>query len=94
MSTEPPLNFNSSRGNPQTSVDCWKQCYRTALSIAEVFVLPTVSHSTCSFAGTKLGNDGVDLGLIRFRGHFPKGGYDVHTDGRDDQESAVTPTVR
>ena len=28
-----------------------------------------------------------DLGLIRFRGHFPKGGYDVHTDGRDPQES-------
>ena len=34
------------------------------------------------------------LGLIRFRGHFPKGGYDVHTDGRDDQEPAAAPAVR
>ena len=25
----------------------------------------------------------VQLGLIRFRGHFPKGGYDVH-DGNND----------
>jgi chemotaxis response regulator CheB len=37
---------------------------------------------------------GMPVGLIRFRGHFPKGGYDVHTDGRDDQEPAVTPAVR
>jgi TM2 domain-containing membrane protein YozV len=35
------------------------------------------------------------LGLIRFRGHFPKGGYDVHTDGRNDsQEPAPPPAVR
>ena len=32
------------------------------------------------------------MGLIRFRGHFPKGGYDVHTDGRDPQEA--TPARR
>jgi putative transposase len=35
------------------------------------------------------------LGLIRFRGHFPKGGYDVHTDGRNDSpEPAPPPAVR
>lgn len=35
------------------------------------------------------------LGLIRFRGHFPKGGYDVHDHGRDPQtEPATTPAVR
>ena len=32
--------------------------------------------------------------LIRFRGHLPKGGYDVHTDGRHLQESASAPAVR
>jgi DNA-binding NtrC family response regulator len=32
--------------------------------------------------------------LIRFGGHLPKGGYDVQTDGRDDQKPASTPTVR
>jgi hypothetical protein len=26
------------------------------------------------------------MGLIRFRGHFPKGGYDVH-DGRHETEA-------
>jgi len=29
------------------------------------------------------------LGLIRFRGHFPKGGYDVH-DGRQKTETYPT----
>ena len=33
-----------------------------------------------------------DLGLIRSRGHFPKGGYDV-PDGATNQESAPTPAV-
>ena len=32
------------------------------------------------------------LGLIRSRGHFPKGGYDV-PDGATNQESAPTPAV-
>jgi len=36
----------------------------------------------------------IGLGLIRFCGHFPKGGYDVHTDGRHLQESARAPAVR
>ncbi len=40
------------------------------------------------------GNWNSQLGLIRFRGHFPKGGYDVHDHGRDDQKPAVTPAVR
>ena len=34
----------------------------------------------------------MELGLIRFRGHFPKGGYDV-PDGATNQESAPTPAV-
>ena len=32
------------------------------------------------------------MGLIRSRGHFPKGGYDV-PDGATNQESAPTPAV-
>ena len=34
----------------------------------------------------------IELGLIRFRGHFPKGGYDVH-DGQTNQEPATPPGV-
>ena len=37
------------------------------------------------------GGQGV-LGLIRFRGHVPKGGYDVH-DAQDDEVPATTPAV-
>jgi transposase len=29
------------------------------------------------------------LRLIRFGGHLPKGGYDVHTNGRDDKEAGA-----
>ena len=32
------------------------------------------------------------VGLIRFRGHVPKGGYDVH-DAQDDEVPATTPAV-
>jgi hypothetical protein len=42
------------------SVACWKRCYRTPRSTAELCVLLTVSHSTCSSAGTKQENGGVD----------------------------------
>jgi hypothetical protein len=38
--------------------------------------------------------DLADVRLIRFGGHLPKGGYDVHTDGRDLHEPASTPAVR
>jgi hypothetical protein len=35
------------------------------------------------------------LGLIRFGGHLPKGGYDVHDDGREpEEEPASPPAVR
>jgi hypothetical protein len=34
------------------------------------------------------------LGLIRFGGHLPKGGYDVQTDGRAPQEPASAPAIR
>ena len=34
-----------------------------------------------------------EVGLIRFRGHLPKGGYDVQTDGRAPQASA-SPAIR
>jgi hypothetical protein len=39
---------------------------------------------------------GVDwhMRLIRFRGHLPKGGYDVQTDGRHFQTPAPAPAVR
>ena len=36
--------------------------------------------------------DGRLVGLIRSRGHFPKGGYDV-PDGATNQGSAPTPAV-
>ena len=36
--------------------------------------------------------ENVGVGLIRSRGHFPKGGYDV-PDGATNQESAPTPAV-
>jgi hypothetical protein len=32
--------------------------------------------------------------LIRFRGHLPKGGYDVPSDGRHPQAPAPAPAVR
>ena len=32
------------------------------------------------------------LGLIRFRGHIPKGGYDVH-DGQNNEAPASAPAV-
>src|SRR5262249_16995116 len=51
-----------------------KRCYRTAPSIAEVLVLPTISHSICSSAPTKQENGGVDgtrtRGLCRDRAAF------------------------
>jgi hypothetical protein len=47
---------------------------RTLLTVFGAFVL------RCIFSR---------LGLIRFRGHFPKGGYDVH-DGRDETETNPT----
>ena len=64
-----------------------------------------VPRQYASFAGIANGGDKCnaffdklirrELGLIRFRGHFPKGGYDVHTDGRSDsQEPAPPPAVR
>jgi hypothetical protein len=34
-----------------------------------------------------------DLRLIRFRGHFPKGGYDVHTDGEDSSKPAPASAI-
>jgi hypothetical protein len=33
------------------------------------------------------------LRLIRFRGHLPKGGYDVQTDGRHEEGSAPAPAL-
>jgi len=38
----------------------YKLCYRTVRLIGEVFCLLTISHSTCSFEATKLGNGVVD----------------------------------
>jgi Recombinase len=46
-------NFSTNRPNRPNSVDCSKRCFRTARSIAELSARPTVSHSTCSSAGTK-----------------------------------------
>ena len=66
--------FSTNRKIRPNSVDCSKRCYRTAPSIAEVSVLPTVRHSTCSSAGTKQEIGGVDgtrtRGLRRDRPAF------------------------
>jgi hypothetical protein len=45
---------------PAERAGCWIWCYRTALSIAEVFVPLTLSRSTCSCEGTKpeIGGEG------------------------------------
>ena len=34
------------------------------------------------------------MGLIRFGGHLPKGGYDVQTDGRAPHEPTSAPAIR
>jgi hypothetical protein len=41
----------------------------------------------------RYGADSEPMGLIRFSGHLPKGGYDVPTDGRHTQAPAA-PAVR
>jgi hypothetical protein len=41
----------------------------------------------------KTTTDPDDVRLIRFRGHLPKGGYDVQTDGRHFQAPAA-PAIR
>jgi hypothetical protein len=46
-------NFSTKRKRRPNSVGWSKQCHRTARSIAEVSVLLTVKHSTCSFERTK-----------------------------------------
>ena len=43
--------------------------------------------------GGTFGVGGVNtVGLIRFRGHIPKGGYDVH-DGQNNEAPASAPAV-
>ena len=58
----------------------------------------TVLKQIISRCVTKRGRTGVVswsvMGLIRFRGHFPKGGYDVHTDGRHFQEATPASPIR
>src|SRR6185295_1503020 len=54
-------------GSGGTAENGWKRGYRTALSIAEVFVLLTVSHSTCSFGRTKRARLAEREGFVRLR---------------------------
>ena len=35
----------------------------------------------------------IGMGLIRFRGHLPKGGYDVQTNGRYAQTPAAASAI-
>ena len=44
-------------------------------------------------AGQGVDLRGIHVGLIRFGGHLPKGGYDVPTDGTHLQEPAHAPAV-
>jgi hypothetical protein len=52
--------------DPTEQRRCSKSCYRTAPSIAEVFLLLTLRHSTCWSEATKQGMGGV--GGTRTRG--------------------------
>ena len=47
------------------------------------------THKPVMFRATVFGR----LRLIRFRGHLPKGGYDVPTDGRHEETPAATPAI-
>src|SRR5262249_12659944 len=55
---ERPNSFTKRRLRPN-SRDCSKRCFRTARSIAELFLLPTVRHSTCWPAATRQEIGGV-----------------------------------
>jgi FixJ family two-component response regulator len=63
-----------------------------AFSSAEAFLASNVvSETSCLIVDITM--PGM-LGLIRFRGHFAKGGYDVHDHGRDPQEATLASPVR
>jgi hypothetical protein len=66
---------------PRKFADC-RECGRQ-LSCALGFPLNT--------SGVFLERE--ELGLIRFRGHFPKGGYDVHNHARGPQEATTASPV-
>lgn len=53
--------------------------------------LPTLAGFPMMFVNRRSASGEVDL--IRFRGHLPKGGYDVQTDGRHPQAPAA-PAIR
>ena len=64
-------------------------------SIADrlIGVLDYESFATPLLIVRAAGDESIGLGLIRFRGHLPKGGYDVQSDGRDSQAPAA-PAIR
>ena len=60
------------------------------LLIAGVFVVTFITVCAVAYvllAKRRTHGPGATLRLIRFRGQFPKGGYDVH-DGRHETEAA------
>ena len=86
-----PPDFSRRYHPPSVSMSCTGSRRVSSGSLAFVFLIhtcrvmldvsPTLTTATLN-----------DMGLIRFRGHVPKGGYDVH-DAQDDEVPATTPVV-
>ena len=78
------LELSTAFGTPATVFSSVTGDPSTNRELVEQGIFPwwTVDHLRLKFW----------LGLIRSRGHFPKGGYDV-PDGATNQESAPTPAV-
>ena len=71
---------------------CPPRSYDVAPDGQRFYVIQWPPPSTS--AGGDAGRSRAALGLIRISGHLSKGEYDVHTDGRDDENSADPPTSR
>ena len=66
---------------------------RYVLALVTLILLANVLVGEAGFIALfRASAERARLGLIRFRGHFPKGGYDVH-DGHTNQEPATPPAV-
>jgi hypothetical protein len=79
------------KGDAEGLADGWRTQIRagTFRRRTEPQVAPSAAATELTLASSER-----RLGLIRFRGHLPKGGYDVPTDGRHFQEDpAPAPAV-
>jgi hypothetical protein len=72
----------------QDPLEIWRDI-DVAVMVAARFNPKEYSHLATGYDAPRLGDAERDMGLIRFRGHVPKGGYDVPTDGRHTQAPAA-----